>query len=207
MKISRSLTHLHSSTDFGESHYIGPIKGAQPGSHAWVDGFPHTAWLDLTRYFAHAFKAGAYPPIERDRIYMWARPHLREADAVDDPVGRPKHWQLVSTVASVWFQGCFVALMSDCGVLQTDDTIWVVILATEPAEVRMWARDDRPDRTFSVGKGLSKLSYPMEVGGGMGAQIIHNGMVVAECAPSKDEFVVQERPQTYNFNAFVAMSS
>ncbi|KAI0657744.1 glycoside hydrolase family 71 protein [Cubamyces menziesii] len=177
------IVQIISWNDFGESHYIGPIKGAQPNSHAWVDGFPHTAWLDLTRYFARAFKVGAYPPIERDRIYMWARPHLREADAVDDPVGRPKHWQL------------------------TDDTIWVVILATEPAEVRVWARDDRPARTFSVGKGLSKLSYPMEVGGGMGAQIIRDGMVVAECAPSKDEFVVQERPKTYNFNAFVAMSS
>lgn len=28
--------------DFGESHYIGPIHGAQPNSEAWVDGFDHT---------------------------------------------------------------------------------------------------------------------------------------------------------------------
>lgn len=27
--------------DFGESHYIGPIHGAQPNSQAWVDGFDH----------------------------------------------------------------------------------------------------------------------------------------------------------------------
>ncbi|KAG5639210.1 hypothetical protein H0H81_005689 [Sphagnurus paluster] len=28
--------------DYGESHYIGPIKGAQPNSEAWVDGMNHT---------------------------------------------------------------------------------------------------------------------------------------------------------------------
>lgn len=31
--------------DYGESHYIGPIKGAQPMSNAWVDGFDHTGTL------------------------------------------------------------------------------------------------------------------------------------------------------------------
>lgn len=40
----------------------------------------------------------------------------------------------------------------------------------------------------------------------MKAQVIREGTVVAECAPGLDEFVVQERPQTYNFNAFVTMS-
>jgi glucan endo-1,3-alpha-glucosidase len=29
--------------DYGESHYIGPIKGTLPkGSEAWVNGFDHT---------------------------------------------------------------------------------------------------------------------------------------------------------------------
>jgi len=27
--------------DYGESHYIGPIEGAQPMSEAWVNGFDH----------------------------------------------------------------------------------------------------------------------------------------------------------------------
>lgn len=29
------------SPDYGESHYIGPIEGAQPNSQAWVNGFDH----------------------------------------------------------------------------------------------------------------------------------------------------------------------
>lgn len=27
--------------DYGESHYIGPIEGAQPMSEGWVNGFDH----------------------------------------------------------------------------------------------------------------------------------------------------------------------
>ena len=30
------------ASDYGESHYIGPIDGAQPNSQEWVDGFNHT---------------------------------------------------------------------------------------------------------------------------------------------------------------------
>lgn len=36
---SDNLTY--SRVDYGESHYIGPIRADQPDSHAWVDGFDH----------------------------------------------------------------------------------------------------------------------------------------------------------------------
>ena len=36
------LVEICTWNDFGESHYIGPIHGAQPNSQAWVDGFDHT---------------------------------------------------------------------------------------------------------------------------------------------------------------------
>ncbi|KAI0764415.1 glycoside hydrolase family 71 protein [Trametes elegans] len=183
MRDQVDIVQIISWNDYGESHYIGPIKGAQPNSQAWVDGFPHTAWLDLTRYYACAFKTGAYPPIERDRIYMWARPHPRDAEAVDDPVGRPDGWQL------------------------TDDIIWIVVFATDVVEVHVCGDDGKPPaQKWLVGKGVWKLSHPMATGNGMRAQLIREDAVVAECAPSRDEFVVQERPRTYNFNAFVAMS-
>lgn len=86
--------------DYGESHYIGPIKGAQPNSEAWVDGFPHDAWLDLHQYFVRAFKEGAYPAIKKDRIFMWSRPHMKSAEALHDVVPRPERWQLVSLFES-----------------------------------------------------------------------------------------------------------
>jgi hypothetical protein len=81
--------------DYGESHYLAPVRGAQPNSQAWVDGFPHAPWLALNAYFARAFKEGHMPPIEQDKIFLWARPHPKEATA-PDPVPRPRDWELVS---------------------------------------------------------------------------------------------------------------
>jgi glucan endo-1,3-alpha-glucosidase len=81
--------------DYGESHYLAPVRGAQPNSQAWVDGFPHTPWLALNAYFARAFKEGHMPPIERDKIFLWARPHPKGATAPDH-VPRPRDWELVS---------------------------------------------------------------------------------------------------------------
>ncbi|KAI0698316.1 glycoside hydrolase family 71 protein [Cerioporus squamosus] len=183
MRDQVDIVQIISWNDYGESHYIGPIKGAQPNSEAWVDGFPHDAWLDLNEHFAHAFKNGAYPPIERDRIFLWSRPHLKDAEATDDKVPRPAGWQL------------------------TDDKFWVVVFATAPGEVRLLGANGGHDgRSWSVKKGMTTLSHPMTAGGGMKATMLRRGAVVAECAPTHDEFRVHERPRTYNFNVFVAAS-
>lgn len=97
--------------DYGESHYVGPIKGAQPNSQAWVDGMEHTGnylvclalfpladlqigWLELTAYYAAAFKTGEFPNIEKDKIFMWSRTHPTLATA-PDPVGQPANFELV----------------------------------------------------------------------------------------------------------------
>lgn len=84
-----------SSPDYGESHYVGPIKGAQPNSQAWVDGFPHEPWLQLNSYFSFAFKNGHYPDVHHDKIFIWGRPHPKTANASHDRVPRPDNWQLV----------------------------------------------------------------------------------------------------------------
>lgn len=84
--------------DYGESHYIAPVRGAQPNSEAWVDGFPHSPWLVLNAYFARAFKEGHMPPIKHDKIFVWARPHPKDATA-PDTVPRPRDWELVSQLS------------------------------------------------------------------------------------------------------------
>ncbi|TBU46665.1 glycoside hydrolase family 71 protein [Dichomitus squalens] len=176
------IVQIISYNDFGESHYLGPIKGAQPNSQAWVDGYPHTAWLELSGYFARAFKEGAYPPVERDRIFMWSRPHLKDAEATEDEVPRPDRWQL------------------------TDDKFWVVVLATGPAEVLLATSDDAPAERWVVKNGVSKLSHPMVAGASMKATMVRDGIVVAGCTPRRDGFRVEKSPKTYNFNVYVAAS-
>lgn len=87
-------------SDYGESSYIGPIEGDQPYSQAWVNGYPHTGFLDMTSYYAQAFKTGKYPPIAQEKVYIWSRPHPRDAVASQDPVGRPDHAGWVSLMLS-----------------------------------------------------------------------------------------------------------
>ena len=38
---SIDLAQIITWNDYGESHYVGPIEGAQPNSQAWTNGFDH----------------------------------------------------------------------------------------------------------------------------------------------------------------------
>ncbi|KZT21111.1 glycoside hydrolase family 71 protein [Neolentinus lepideus HHB14362 ss-1] len=172
------IVQIISWNDYGESHYIGPIKGAQPNSQAWVNGYPHDAWLELTSYFARAFKTGKYPPITTDTIYIWGRPHPKDAWAPDD-VPRPRNWEL------------------------TDDVFWVVVMATAPAIITL-SSGSEDAKSFQLHAGLSKLCHPLVPGGTMRAELGRDGVLVTSCKP--DSFEFQSCPVLYNFNALVAKS-
>ena len=53
-----------------------------------------SGWLEMTAYYASAFKTGAYPTIQHDKVYVWARPHPRGAHS-SDYLPRPKNYELV----------------------------------------------------------------------------------------------------------------
>lgn len=54
-----------------------------------------SGWLNMTSYYATAFKTGTYPAISKDKIVMWSRPHPALATA-PDPVGQPTNYVIVS---------------------------------------------------------------------------------------------------------------
>ncbi|KAF5383410.1 hypothetical protein D9757_006161 [Collybiopsis confluens] len=164
--------------DYGESHYIGPIKGAQPNSQDWVDGYPHDAWLKMSSYFIRAFKNGHYPPIEKDQIFVWARPHSKDAQASSDNVPRPENWHL------------------------TDDKLWVVVFSQAPAVVFMHGRTGVQE--VNVRPGFTKLSRSLMPGDGIKVVMMRDGDAVAECSPKG--FIFQGYTRVYNFNAFTASS-
>jgi len=163
--------------DYGESHYIGPIQGDQPNSQAWVDGFDHTAWLDMTTYYANAFKTGSFPEINQDKIYLWSRPHPRDATASSDPVGKPQSYQLM------------------------EDAVYAVIMATSPSKVTL--STGSLSKTFDVPAGVSKLTIPISAGGTMYGKVERNGNTIVELNP---EFTFDPNPKTYNYNALVAFA-
>ncbi|KAH9950531.1 glycoside hydrolase [Amylocystis lapponica] len=178
-RASVDIAEIITWNDYGESHYIGPIEGAQPNSQAWVDGFNHTGWLDMTNYYAQAFKTGSYPEITEDKIYMWARPHQKDATASNDGVGKPSNYEL------------------------DQDNLWAVVFATAPSTVTL-ATSDSNSQTFPVDAGVTKLTVPLTPGGYMHGTIARNGASVVDLRPA--DYTFQSNPQTYNYNAYVAYS-
>ncbi|KAJ7044153.1 glycoside hydrolase [Mycena alexandri] len=179
---SVDLVEVVTWNDFGESHYISKIKGAlPPGSDAWVNGFPHDAFLDLTRIYATAFKTGAAPVAEKDQIFMWSRPHPANAQA-PDPVGPPTTFQL------------------------TQDAVWAVVMATDAGSVTL-NTSPTDSQTFDVIAGVNKLSIPISPGGIMHGVLTRNGQTVVELAPSPSNFTFNGSPTAFNYNIFVASAS
>lgn len=175
------LVEILTWNDYGESHYVGPIKGAQPNSQAWTDGMDHTAWLTLTKYYSTAFKTGSYPAITQDSLVMWSRPHPTNAQAQADSVPPPTNFGLF------------------------EDAVWAVVLAKEPATVVLSVNDDGSNsKTFDVPAGVSKLAIPISAGGTMRGVVQRGGQNVLELKP---DFTFQGSPKTYNYNAFVASAT
>ncbi|KAI0712188.1 glycoside hydrolase [Earliella scabrosa] len=173
-----NLVEIVTWNDYGESHYIGPIRQNLPaGSEAWVNGFDHQAWLSLVNFFATSFKTGQAPAIEKDQIVMWSRPHPKDAVATADGLGAPSNFQL--------FQ----------------DKMWAVVLASAAGEVTL-TTSDTTSQTFPVTPGVNKLSLPIAAGGFMKATLTRNGQTVLDFQP--EGFTFNPTPATFNYNAFVA---
>jgi len=135
--------------------------------------------LELTEYYATAFKTGQYPKIEQDKIFMWSRTHPSHATA-PDPVGRPDNFEL------------------------SEDAVWAVVMTTAPSTVTL-STSSAMSQMFNVPAGLTKLSVPINAGGTMKGIIQRDGQTIVELNPS--EFTFQGSPQVYNFNAFVTSAT
>ncbi|KAG8839265.1 hypothetical protein FRB91_007114 [Serendipita sp. 411] len=179
------IVEVISWNDYGESHYIGPIAGAQPNSQAWVDGFDHQGWLEMTSYYAQAFKTGSFPVIAEDKVFVWARPHPKDASAPDH-VPRPQFADL------------------------TDDFFWVVIFAKSPATAILHAPPPNLDSNsvdhnaamiVDIPAGVHKLRYPLLPGRTMAVRLERSGNVDLDYRA--DGFVFNPSPNVYNFNAWV----
>lgn len=163
--------------DYGESHYIGPVKGAQPDGTTWAN-LPHTSWHDMSQYYITAFKTGSFPTVTRDIIYFWARPHPATASATSDRLSRPSGYE--------W----------------TSDTLWAVAFSTSDSTVTLTCGSS--SQTFEVGPGVQKLKIPLSPGK-ITITMVRNGVTVIDHTPSDYTFVTN--PKTYNYNAYVGAAN
>lgn len=97
-----NIIHVTSWNDYGESHNIAPVLGAEPGSSNWTKGMDHEAFREMTRYFIHRWRNHA-PEVYSDELtlWLWYRTHPAAAIASDDAVGPPDHKDVAQDLLNI----------------------------------------------------------------------------------------------------------
>lgn len=175
MRAKFDMIELISWNDYGESHYVGPVRADQPNSQGWTTGMPHTSWLSMLSIYAHAFKTGSYASYS-DAIWMWSRPHPKAATATNPTNARPTNWDY------------------------TDDNVYALVTLSSAATVVVHTGANTA--TWNLPAGINKLSVG-SAAGSIGVNITRSGTLV-KSYDSKGHFTYTTAPTDYNYNYFVA---
>ncbi|MCJ1224641.1 hypothetical protein MMC12_001286 [Toensbergia leucococca] len=71
------LVEIITWNDYGESHYIGPVRaqGIPESASRYVDNMPHDHWRDLLPFYIAAYKNASAPAITADKVVFYHRPN------------------------------------------------------------------------------------------------------------------------------------
>jgi len=178
MRNKVDMVEIISWNDYGESHYIGPIRADQPNSQGWTDGMDHQGWLSIIKLYSTAFKTGSYPT-NTDTITLWSRPHPKAATATAPSNPRPSGWQ------------------------NTDDNLYAFITINAPATIIVTSGSNTVTWP-GVKTGINKFSVGNSPGP-ISAKITRNGVTIKEYN-SGSAFQYTDTPADYNFNYFVGQA-
>ncbi|OBT59519.1 hypothetical protein VE04_00563 [Pseudogymnoascus sp. 24MN13] len=180
--------------DYGESHYIGPLKSLHydDGNSKWVNDMPHNGWLDMAKPFIAAYHAGAESVdsyITTDQLIYWYRPTLRglNCDATDTTMVP------ASNSSGNYFEG------RPDGWEDMQDSVFVVSLLTAPGTVTIISGENH--QTFDAPAGASSFQVDMQVG--IQSFALTRGPNVVLSGSSLKEVSSICICGIYNFNAFV----
>lgn len=181
--------------DYGESHYIGPLSSphTDDGASKWVMDMPHNGWLEMSKPFIAAYKAGeksANNYITEDKLIYWYRPTPKDinCDSTDTTMqGNPNN------SSGNFFRG------RPNGYESMTDEVFVVSLLKSPATVQVTSGSS--SKTFQAQAGASAFSAPMGVGKQQ-FSLLRNGQTVMSDTSLKD-IVDSCICGIYNFNAYV----
>ncbi|KAB8245731.1 glycoside hydrolase [Aspergillus flavus] len=181
--------------DYGESHYIGPLASphTDDGASKWVMDMPHTGWLEMSKPFIAAYKAGDKSVdkyITDEKLIYWYRPTPRDVncDSTDTTMeGNPNN------SSGNFFRG------KPNGWETMQDAVFVVALLKSPAIVAISSGEN--SKTFEAQTGASAFTVPMGVGQQKFA-ITRDGKNIMEDTSLKD-IVDTCICGIYNFNPYV----
>ncbi|KAI5452377.1 hypothetical protein NCC49_000937 [Naganishia albida] len=181
-KFDPEFVQLISWNDYGESHYIGPILGAQPGSEAWTKNRDHDAWRLMTKYFVERYKGLGRSNPEDVEVWLPYRTHTKDLDVPNDEVGRPEHADWSQDVIAV------SVLLPEH---RTDSSWSVEITAGEGDQYERKVVLDRTSdlQTFLVPFSPGQVSFQVKEG----AETVLEG---------EGESITDIGTERYNFNAW-----
>ncbi|KAF5984809.1 putative mutanase (glucan endo-1,3-alpha-glucosidase) [Fusarium bulbicola] len=181
--------------DYGESHYVGPLKNkhTDDGASKWSNDMPHNGWLDLSKPFIAAYKnkdTNVAKYIEKDQLIYWYRRNLKglNCDATDTTYGRapPKPNEN-------YFQG------RPDGWQTMEDTVYVVSLLQSAGTVIVKSGSNTVTKEVPAGATLIKVDA------GLGKQIftLKRGSTNVLSDTSLMDITAVCPCGLYNFNAYV----
>ncbi|EAW11359.1 glycoside hydrolase family 71 protein [Aspergillus clavatus NRRL 1] len=181
--------------DYGESHYIGPLSSphTDDGASKWVMDMPHNGWLEMSKPFIAAYKAGDTSVdkyVTEDKLIYWYRPTPKDVscDNTDTTMqGNPNN------SSGNFFRG------RPNGYETMKDEVFVVSLLKTPATVEVTSGG--ASKSFIANAGANAFAAPMGVGQQKFA-LSREGKTVMS-ATSLKNIVDTCICGLYNFNAYV----
>lgn len=178
LKLSPRFIEIVTWNDFGESAYVGPLKGQHydDGHSKWVNDMPHGGWLEMAKPFIAAYKTGATAPtVTEEKLVYWYRPTPKDITCSGDNLGKPSGWELM-----------------------TDEVFVVALLKTAGTVV---ATSGSNTREFAAPAGVSLHKLPLGVG--MQKFTLKRGTTEVFSDISLRDIVNTCPCGIYNFNAYV----
>lgn len=152
--------------DYGESHYIGPIRpaGIVPGANRYVDNNPHDALRDVLPYYIAQYKNGVPPSVSEDKVVFYHKPNPSNSCSDDGTLGdQPNSGDATYTIGQVSL-----------------DQISIIVLSTDAADVCVQIGSNAPTELRAENAGAHR--FAVDFGGQTGSVTVtvkRNGQSVA----------------------------
>lgn len=161
-------THIQiiSWNDYGESHYIGPIRpsGIVQGANRYVQNNPHDSWRDVLPYYIAWYKTGVAPSVSEDKVVFYHKPNPSNSCSDGGTLGyQPGSGDNSYTIEQVSL-----------------DQISIIVLSTDAADISVQVGSNTPTALHAENAGAHHFAVDFAgQTGGVTVTVTRNGQSVA----------------------------
>ncbi|WVQ96734.1 hypothetical protein IAU59_003841 [Kwoniella sp. CBS 9459] len=161
-----AIIQVISWNDYGESHYIAPVLGAQPGSESWTAGMDHEGFRWLVSFFSRKWRDGVTDSEALEHTVkalegspLWGQ-HTQEG-STREAEGEGKDSRVV-----LWYRTQSKDLLkSDDAVAKPDHAEWAQDLLNFFILIPDSSSKSPPTYTLNVQNGGRRTSIPIQKAG------------------------------------------